>query len=139
MVSGWGNCADKNRTIKFITRSLNASKRLTQESVVGVGLEQFLRSVHVESEGQEDLDVWLILEQCTIDILGILELAYTDGIVTLYVTLGIQRVQNLVFFSGEEFCCAGEEDLATFWQLMGKPWIRMVWNDVSNDSVLCNF
>lgn len=93
MVSGRGNCKNfRELNPKFE----EGQQGLTQESIVGVRLEQFFRSVEIETERQEDFDVRFLLEQSTVDFLGILELTHADGIVTLDVALGVQWVEDLV-------------------------------------------
>ena len=67
----------------------------TQVSVVGVGLEEFLGTVQVEAEGQEDLHIGLLLQQSLVNVVCVLQLADADGIIALPVALGVQWVQNL--------------------------------------------
>lgn len=67
----------------------------TQKSVVRVGLEELLRAVQVETEGQEDLYIRLLLQQPLVDLVGALQLANANRIVTLSVALRVQRVEHL--------------------------------------------
>lgn len=65
-----------------------------QESVVGVGLEDFFRSVEQESERQEDLDVGSGLQNSFVDWLGVLKLIDTHGIVTRHVADSVKRIED---------------------------------------------
>lgn len=67
----------------------------TQKSVVRVGLEELLRAVQVETERQEDLYIRLLLQQPLVDLVGALQLANANRIVTLSVALRVQRVEHL--------------------------------------------
>jgi hypothetical protein len=67
----------------------------TQETVVGVWLEEFFWTVEIETEWQENFDVGFLLQQCWVDWHGVLELIHADCIVTLNIALGIQWIHYL--------------------------------------------
>lgn len=67
----------------------------TQETVVGVGLEELFWPVQVEAEGQEDFHVGFLLQQPLINVVGILQLANADCVIALPVALGVEWVEHL--------------------------------------------
>lgn len=69
---------------------------LTEVSVVLVRTEEFLGSVEEEAEGQEDLDVWPLLEDSLVHGTGVLQLVDAHGVDAVGVADGVQRVQDLV-------------------------------------------
>lgn len=71
----------------------------TQESVVGVRLEEFLWTVQIETEWQKDFDVWFLLKQCWVDWHGVLQLVHADCVFAFNIALGIQRIHYLLRFS----------------------------------------
>lgn len=68
--------------------------RLTQETVVGLFSESLLRGEEQETEGQEDLDVGVLLEDGVLHLPGVLQVGHADGVVALGVADGVQGVQN---------------------------------------------
>lgn len=68
--------------------------RLTQETVVGLFSESLLGGEEQESEGQEDLDVRVLLEDGVLHLPGVLQVGHADGVVALGVADGVQGVQD---------------------------------------------
>lgn len=60
-----------------------------------MGLEEFLRTVEQEPEGQEDLDVRSLLQNSLVHGLGVLQLVDAYGVRSWLVTDGVQRVEDL--------------------------------------------
>lgn len=60
-----------------------------------MGLEEFLRTVEQEPEGQEDLDIRSLLQNPLVHGLGVLELVDAYGVCSWLVTDGVQRVEDL--------------------------------------------
>lgn len=79
----------------FVRFQLNVNCELTQESVVGVRLEELFGTVEIETEWQENLHVGLLLKQRWVSWHGVLELINADSVVTLCIALGVQRIHYL--------------------------------------------
>jgi len=69
-------------------------KRLTKESVESLFSESLFRSEEKETEGKEDLDVRVLLEDGVLHLPGVLQVGHADGVVALSVTNSVQGVQN---------------------------------------------
>jgi hypothetical protein len=70
------------------------SARSDQESVVLVGLEEFLGSVEQEPERKENFDIGPLLEDSFIDGKSVLELVNADSVVPWLVANGVQGVEH---------------------------------------------
>lgn len=68
---------------------------LTQESIVGIRLEKFFRSVEIETEWQKDLYVGFLLKQGWVSRTSVFQLIDANRVVASGITLGIQRIHYL--------------------------------------------
>lgn len=71
---------------------------LTQESIICVWSEQFLGTVEIKSEWQEDFHVRFVLEQSLVEFLGIFQLIYANCVFAFSIAHSIQWIQNLFTF-----------------------------------------
>lgn len=67
----------------------------TQESIIRIRLEQLFDTIQIEPERQEYFDIRLLLKNILVDWLGIFQLADTDSVVSLLITLSVQWIHYL--------------------------------------------
>lgn len=60
--------------------------------VIRIRSKEILWIVDVETEWQEDLDIWTRLQYTLIDVLGVFELIDANGVGALLVAASVQRV-----------------------------------------------
>lgn len=78
-----------------VTCNLFWNGSLTQESIIRLRLEDFFWPVEEETERQEYLHVWTLLENSLVNLTSILQLAHANRVLALTIADRVQWVQYL--------------------------------------------
>jgi hypothetical protein len=93
----------KNKRVSPPLHNKFTTIKFTQESVVGVWLEEFLWTVQIESEWKENFHVWFLRQQSWIgggSLSCIFKLIHANCILSWLIALSIQWIEDLKIVNG---------------------------------------